>query len=434
MEQLSDEQLNIFNAYTNNLNVFMTGSAGHGKSFLIKVIKQHAARNFKNIAVCALTGVASLNIGGRTLHSFGSLGVAQASISEVVDRVVSNKWKSKNWKNVDVLVIDEISMMSAKLFDICNQIAKKVRKNNKPWGGIQLIFSGDFYQLAPIFEQRSSTDTGQFCFESSEWASTFPITYYLTKSFRHPDIQFKQLLDKIRTGDVSDEDCKILETRVGVKCNDMIKPIHIVPTRKEADYINNKNLNKINEPEYKFSYDFEYTDKGVLTKKDIDKLPNNIKFELDYQLKNLPIQSILKLKKSMQVMCVANINLDIGLVNGTMGIINDFNTQGNPVVKFENIESEVTINYHSWSSEYCNKLTIKQIPLIPAFSITCHKIQSLTLNKATINGGSNIFTTGQLYVALSRVRTLEGVYLTEFDKNSIMVNNKVIDFYKKNLV
>jgi ATP-dependent DNA helicase PIF1 len=175
---LSDKQDEAFNLFKKNKNLFLTGPGGSGKTYLIKLFYNYAISNNKNIQVCALTGCAAvlLNCKASTIHSWSGIGIANGFNNNIIKKAVSNKYVKKKWKAIDILIIDEVSMMSKKIFNILNEIAKQIRKNDKPFGGIQVILSGDFYQLPPVSKyninnQDSDNDIekSMFCFESDHW-------------------------------------------------------------------------------------------------------------------------------------------------------------------------------------------------------------------------------------------------------------------------
>ena len=174
MMNYSVEQINAFTAYTQGSNIFITGPGGTGKTALIKYIHKDAIRKGFNIQVCALTGCAAvlLECKAKTLHSWAGIGLGTSSLDQLITKIMKNRYAKDNWKNTDILVVDEVSMMSQKLFELLDAIGKTVRKNSRPFGGIQLIFSGDFYQLPPV-GNKNEPDTMKFCFESEFWNETF---------------------------------------------------------------------------------------------------------------------------------------------------------------------------------------------------------------------------------------------------------------------
>ena len=172
--ELSREQQIAFDKYLKGENIFITGPGGTGKSALIKLIYNHALKSWKDIHVTALTGCASilLNCKAKTLHSWAGIGLGQGTTENCIAKIKKNKFLKAIWKETEILVVDEVSMLSLKLFDMLNAIGKAIRGNQKPFGGIHLIFSGDFYQLPPVGDN-SEPDTQRFCFESDDWNSVF---------------------------------------------------------------------------------------------------------------------------------------------------------------------------------------------------------------------------------------------------------------------
>jgi len=240
--ELSIEQQLAIDKFREGHNIFLTGPGGTGKTEIIKNIKQIAEDNNKHIQVCALTGCAAvlLQCKAKTVHSWAGIGLANGSIESIVDSIMNNKYKLKKWLWIDILIIDEVSMMSKKIFELLDTIGKTVKKNSKPFGGIQLVFSGDFYQLPPVGK------TQEFCFESSLWGETFKYHIQLTKIFRQTDIVFINILNEIREGALSKENKKILKQQLNKKIdNEIIKPTKILPTRSKVEYINTHEFGSI---------------------------------------------------------------------------------------------------------------------------------------------------------------------------------------------
>jgi ATP-dependent DNA helicase PIF1 len=188
--ELSKEQQIAFDKYIQGHNIFITGPGGAGKSALIRLINKHATSKFKNIQITALTGCAAvlLNSKAKTLHSWSGIGLGNGTTEQLVTKIKKNKFAKSAWRGTDILVIDEVSMLSLKLFNILNEIGKAVRGNLAPFGGIQLIFSGDFFQLPPVGD-KEDPDTQRFCFESDDWNSAFhrDSQIQLVKIFRQTD-------------------------------------------------------------------------------------------------------------------------------------------------------------------------------------------------------------------------------------------------------
>ena len=445
--EFSEEQQIAFNKYIQGQNIFITGPGGTGKSALIKHIKQNADSRCKIIQVCALTGCASvlLECKAKTLHSWSGIGLGKGEIEQLIKKIQKNKHSKAQWKETDILVVDEVSMMSLKLFETLDAIGKSVRKNSRPFGGLQLIFSGDFYQLPPVGD-KEDPNTSKFCFESEFWFTTFAKQNHiqLQKIFRQNDPVYQSILNQVREGRLKKSTNDILLSQVNKKPNDnlTIKPTKLFPTRNKVDNINASEMDKLegDELEFKIKYhgDLEMTAKERLHRTQVT--PEQIKSELQFLKMNLRCDEIIKLKIGSQVMCIVNIELSNGemLCNGSQGIVVKFSLDGSPVIRFSrnnnnnnnNNSFEITMNYHIWPSETIPGVGVSQLPLILAWALTIHKAQGATLDIAEIDAGTNIFECGQTYVALSRVKSLEGLYLTSYDAKKIRINRKVQEFYQ----
>jgi len=432
----SEEQINAFTAYTQSNNIFLTGPGGTGKTALIKYIRNDAVRKGYNIQVCALTGCAAvlLECKAKTLHSWAGIGLGKGGFDQLVTKISKNRFLKSNWKGTDILVVDEVSMMSQKLFELLDAIGKAIRKDSRPFGGIQLIFSGDFYQLPPVGD-KDELESTKFCFESMLWSQTFTKANHiqLTKIFRQSDTIYQKILNQIREGRLKRSSNETLLHSVGreIPANHDIRPTKLFPTRNKVDQVNTREMNSLStqEQEYKLKYhsDLEMTAAELLKRRQFTK--EQIQTELLYLKGNLRCDEVVKLKVGSQVMCIVNIELDNGqtLCNGSQGIITRLSEQGLPVVKFGALES--VMGYHVWPSENIPGIGVSQLPLILAWALTIHKAQGATLDIAEIDAGSGIFECGQTYVALSRVKSLEGLYLTSFDASKIKVSRKVQEFY-----
>jgi len=435
--ELSIEQKLIFDKYIQGKNIFITGPGGSGKSALIRIIYLHAINTFKNIHVTATTGCAAilLNCKAKTLHSWGGIGIGKGSIETIINKIKKKKFAKDLWKNTEILIVDEVSMLSLKLFDMLNQIGQAIRGNTRPFGGIQIIFSGDFYQLPPVGD-KDEPDTIKFCFESEQWETVFNNDNHvqLIKIFRQTDDIYSNILNQIRKGVIKRSTKELLISYVGRTRTEKLVT-QLFPTRNKVENINNtKMIELIGETkqfEIKYIKDMEMSknqkiERYYFTDKDIQ-------FELDYISANLMCEKSITLKIGAQVMCIVNIQLDTGCMevcNGSQGIITRFcQKTGLPFVKYNN-GIEMLMREHVWSSDKIPGIGVAQIPLILAWAITIHKSQGSTLDAAEIDIGSGIFECGQTYVALSRIKSLDGLYLTSFDVTKIKINKKVKLFYE----
>ena len=439
--QFSEEQQIAFDKYIQGQNIFITGPGGTGKSALIKHLKQDADIRGKHIQVCALTGCAAvlLECKAKTLHSWSGIGLGKGPIEQLIKKVQKNKHSKALWKETDILVVDEVSMMSLKLFETLDAIGKSVRKDRRPFGGLHLIFSGDFYQLPPVGD-KDELDTSKFCFESEFWFTTFQKQNHiqLQKIFRQNDPVYQSILNQVREGRLKRSTNDILMNQVNKTIDETvtIKPTKLFPTRNKVDSINASEMDKLEgtELEFKIKYhgDLEMTAKERLQRTQFT--PEQIKNELQYLKGNLRCDENIRLKIGSQVMCIVNIELSNGemLCNGSQGLVVRFSQDGSPMIRFSKKDSgfDITMNYHMWPSETIPGVGVSQLPLILAWALTIHKAQGATLDVAEIDAGSNIFECGQTYVALSRVKSLEGLYLTSYDANKIRINKKVQEFYQ----
>jgi len=402
---LSPSQQHAYDLFTQGKNIFISGQAGTGKSFIINMIYNYAKLHHKKINVTALTGCAALllNMKATTIHSWGGIGIG-GEVSTLISNIRKYK-KVDNWL-IDILVVDEVSMMSKSLFELLDTIGKKIRKNPKPFGGIQLVFCGDFYQLPPIDDS--------FCFESPAWNQTFDKTILFTKNYRQEDDGFQQVLNEVREGNISPEGCKLLLDCTKKEIGEGIKPTIIYPTKRLADQVNQfENLTLEGHSETYKSYKSNPI--------------GHIGIELDKQIKKGGIDETIILKIGSQVMCIVNLDQDTGVVNGSQGLVIDF-SDGFPIVQFK--MCKMIIKPHLWKNDKYENDGVYQVPLILSWAITIHKAQGISLDEAMINIGSSVFEYGQTYVALSRVRTKEGLYIKSLDVSRIKANPKVIEFYK----
>jgi ATP-dependent DNA helicase PIF1 len=439
--ELSREQQIAFDKYIRGENIFITGPGGSGKTLLIRKIFEHAnTYQFKDIQVTALTGCAAilLNCKAKTLHSWAGIGLGNGTIEQLVLKIKKNKFSKTMWKKTQVLVVDEVSMLSLKLFNLLNAIGQAVRGNTKPFGGIQLVFAGDFYQLPPVGD-KDDPDTQKFCFESNDWNSIFhrDCQIQLIKIFRQTDEVYCSILNQIREGKIKRKVNDLLEQYVGRKYEpDLIAtPTRLFPTRNKVEQINNANMTALltEEKEYNLNYvkDLEMTKAEREIRLQFSE--REIQVELDFLSGNLMCDKNIKAKIGAQVMCIINIKSEEGdtlVCNGSQGkIVSYCEFTGCPRVKFNN-GFEMVMSRHIWPSDKIPGIGVSQVPLILSWALTIHKSQGATLDAAEIDVGSDIFECGQTYVALSRVKSLHGLYLTSFDAKRIRINKKVKDFYE----
>jgi ATP-dependent DNA helicase PIF1 len=438
--ELSQEQQIAFDKYVQGNNIFITGPGGAGKSELIRMIYKHANSRFKEIYVTALTGCASilLNCKAKTLHSWAGIGLGNGTIEQLIMKIKKNKFLKAVWSETDILVVDEVSMLSLKLFNMLNDIGKVIRRNQMPFGGIQLIFSGDFYQLPPVGD-KDDLDTQRFCFESDDWNSVFhrDCQIELKKIFRQTDEIYSTILNQIREGRIKKRSNELLLEYVGREKDPSLvaEPTKLFPTKNKVEQINISKMTALHgeEREYKIKYirDLEMTKGDKELRRQFTD--HDIQIELDFLSGNLMCEKDMKIKIGSQVMCIINIKSESGdilICNGSQGIVKQFcEVTGSPKIRYNN-GVEMVMSRHIWASDKIPGIGISQVPLILSWALTIHKSQGATLDAAEIDVGSGIFECGQTYVALSRVKSLNGLYLTSFDARRIRINKKVKEFYE----
>lgn len=414
--KLTKKQNEAYSLMSKGENVFVTGMAGTGKTALIKLFIKVYKQN-KIMGVTSTTGISALLFGGTTIHSFTGIGLGTASVDELCKKIIKMSYLRKRWCELETLIIDEVSMLSPVLFDKLEEIARRVRQIDKPFGGIQLIVSGDFLQLPCV-------GSDDFCFESKQWNHCIPNVVYLTEIIRQKDISFQTCLNNVRVGLISSDTRELLNSRLNVELkNDFgIKPTKLYSTNESVDYINNKELDILAEsnPDF-FEYNMEtHLSPGV----------KNGEYTIEKYKKNCNAPDTIQLCVGAQVMLLYNMDLDGGLVNGSRGVIKDF-IGDTPIVKFLN-GREVVIDHHVWDVEENGRkvLRVIQIPLKLAYAITIHKSQGCSLDYAELDL-SNIFEYGQAYVGLSRVKNINGLTILGIDFDKIKANPKAVKFYQK---
>lgn len=411
---LSKEQEQMFEKMeTSNAHMFITGKAGTGKSVLLSYFKNYS---HKNIVVCAPTGVAALNIGGQTIHSLFRLPIGFIQN----ERIKVDAKTALIFKHTDVVVIDEISMVRADVMDAIDYVLRKARNNNLPFGGMQIIMFGDMYQLPPVVEDRelheyfTANNGGFYFFNAHIWKTTQLEIYELNMIFRQKDEDFREILNAIRKGETHQQVLDRLNSRVEYDIPEE-NIIALVPTNAQVERINSYRLNMLSGPEHTYTASVE----------------GNLERSF------FPTDEYLKLKKQAQVMLIKN-DTDRRWVNGSLGYVTDLT---NDEVKVK-IDGEVysipkvtwnkiryTYNHETRKVEEDVIASFTQFPLRLAWGMTIHKSQGQTYGQVVIDLGNGAFAHGQTYVALSRCKTLGGIYLRrEIMPRDIIVDPAIIAF------
>ncbi len=431
--ELNSDQAAAFTAVQGGQNIFLTGPAGSGKSYLIRRIVEWAETSGKIIAVTALTGCAALLLGNKakTLHSWAGIGLGREPSDKLVAVITKNPRKKRSWKRTDVWIVDEVSMMTPELFEKLDFIGKRIRASSRPWGGIQLIVTGDFFQLPPVVRGISgeSAAPGRFAFESPAWTAAALQPIVLSKIERQTDATFQRLLNECRVGKPGPETIALLKSRQGPDWKSkLIRPTLLFSKNADVDTINERNIAALEKPLHTYDAkteilrDPEYLDVELPTGEELERIVAKLDNDANYA-------PHLELCVGAQVMLLINKDVEAGLVNGSRGVIVDMSPLSEPIVQFMRGDP-VLIGANEWASHDCPHVRRKQIPLRVAYAITIHKSQGATLDCALIDIGASTFEYGQAYVALSRVRDLESLYVYSLVASKIKAHPAVVRFYE----
>jgi ATP-dependent exoDNAse (exonuclease V) alpha subunit len=405
---MNREQSNVFNTIiSGRTSVAILGSAGTGKSYTIKKIVEWAKKNCKNIGITSSTGTSAITIGGRTIHSFLGIGLAKKDAYHLYLHTKSKyPGTIEKLKTLEMLVIDEISMVSDVLFDKISEYLCIIRKNKEPFGGVQLVLCGDMCQLPPV--------QGEYCFKSNAWKHlNIKCVELLVQVRQDGDKVFQQILNDARFGKCTDESFEQLKKLKNPNFGE-IKPTVL--------YSKNINVDEINIRKYK-----QLVDNGNQTRSYTSNLSDH-KYTKTWA-ESLGILEETQYCIGAQVMLTVNLSVEEGFANGSRGMITEFTDEG-PVVLFKNGE-QIVVEYWLYQDDNDDNIWVSAIPLKLAYALTIHKSQSMTLDAAIVDLGPSIFEYGQAYVALSRVRDMKSVKIINILKSSFQTHEDVIDFYKK---
>lgn len=386
-------------------NVFLTGQAGSGKTYLLTKYIEFLKRNKIGVAVTASTGIAATHLNGITIHSWSGIGIQNELNKKHLSKISSNTNTISRIQKAKVLIIDEISMFHSYRLDMVNQICKTIRQNSEPFGNLQVILCGDFFQLPPVTDQGYQKSC--FAFKSQSWEELNLKICYLDEQHRQLEEKFLRVLNDIRTSEIDEFTFECLAGRLNKSIAGNILPSKLYTHNVDVDAINNFELAKIAKSEHSYMMTFRGDKDLVLTLKKGCLAPEE-----------------LVVKEDAIVMFVKN-NQNKGYVNGTLGIVTGFNEENYPIV-ITYSGQEIIAKPESWNIEDDEIILaqINQIPLRLAWAITVHKSQGMTLDAAEIDL-SKAFAYGMGYVALSRVRSLEGIKLLGINQQALLVDEEI---------
>ncbi len=372
-------------------SVLLTGAAGAGKTYLLNTFIRRARADGKAVAVTATTGLAATHLNGTTIHAWSGIGVRDGLDGMFFNKI--SKQRAELIAKADILIIDEISMLHDFRLDMVEEITRTLRGGDRPFGGLQVVLCGDFFQLPPV--NRSDARQGSFITESNTWLNSVFEVCYLEEQFRQSDDElYSTILNGIRAGQLTRSQLDALQARSRATADPFTPRTRLLTTNVDVDTINHVHLDELEADEV------EYEMEATGSKKYIEQLK-----------KSCLAPEMLRLKRGAVVMCIKN-SADKKYVNGSLGVVEDFEPGSDyPVVKLTN-GREVTIKPESWELIDGDKrrATLTQLPLRLAWAITVHKSQGMTLDSARIDL-SKAFVEGMGYVALSRVRRLPDLVL-----------------------
>lgn len=462
---LSSEQKRVLELVKTGRNVFFTGPAGTGKSVLLREIIKYAKASRREIAITAPTGIAGLNIGGGTIHSFAGIGLGRENVQHLVKRLSHHA--EDRWKATSMLIIDEISMLDGRLFDKIEEMARIIRDMDEPFGGIQLVLSGDFFQLPPVPDSDSTTRIAStFAFEAKSWLRCVGPPVFLETVFRQKDTSFVSMLSALRLGVLSEEQIsRFLALQRDIKADDGIEPTELYPLKREVNKCNQERLARLESAEAEFEA-METRGSNIFGQ------PISA-YAAEALLEQLTVPRKLKLKVGAQVVLLRNITQGpTRLVNGSLGKVVDFINTGealkkhleiaepdprrdgdemssevpsrgtffplNEGVVFKKNEQYPLVKFSSGTTLLCIPLqfevqglkgnteaTRTQVPLALAWAMSIHKSQGQTLPRVKVDV-RRAFEPGQVYVALSRATSLEGLQVLNFDPVKARAHERVL--------
>lgn len=385
-------------------SAFLTGAPGAGKTYVLNEYIRKATWQGRTVAVTASTGIAATHIGGSTIHSWSGLGVRDFLTDKDLSILSNNAKLVRRYIATDVLVIDEVSMLHGKRLDMLNLLAKTLRESDAPFGGLQVILVGDLFQLPPITRGSEVVD---FVHTSDAWAELNPKICYIDEQHRQQGGGLLDVLEAMRSGDLTSDHGDILRARLRLEVPEGQTVTRLYAHNIDVDNINSRHLMAIEDD----AHTYNMASKG--NEKKVEQLK-----------KSVLAPEVLELKIGAEVMFVAN-NFPMGYVNGSRGIIVDFE-EDLPLVRLYSNRKLIKVEANTWALEEDERKVaeVAQLPLRLAWAITIHKSQGMSLDAAEIDL-SKSFTPGMGYVALSRVRSIDGVYLAGVNSVALTMHDDI---------
>jgi len=395
------KQETALNILKSGKNVFITGSAGTGKTYLLNQYIQYLKERRIYPTIVAPTGIAASHLKGQTIHSFFALGIRDTVVDNgYVEFLLEKSYLKSRFSKLKLLIIDEVSMVSPEIFASMDKVLRAFKNNPEPFGGVQVIISGDFFQLPPVSKEFKEK---RFAWQTPVWKALGLKSCYLQQKFRQDDNSLIQILDEIRLASVSESSHTLLESRFHKELSSNYRPTKLYTHNIDVDRINLEELGKLQEKPHLFTY----TSTG--SAKNIEKI-----------FKTALLLEELTLKKGAVVLFIKN-NPDKNYVNGTTGVVLGF--EGDIPVVQTSTGQKIRVLPEEWTLENDKGesiATVSQIPLRLAWAITIHKSQGMTLDSAEIDL-SKTFEVGQGYVALSRLKNIEGLRLMGINEMALRV-------------
>ena len=404
---LNKKQLQAKLLFEQGYNLFISGSAGTGKSFMIKLFKDlYENANENNLVITSTTGISSLNINGITIHSWSGIkpDTDFKDVKSLVNNIKNSHKIFNNYLYTSTLIIDEISMLSGEILEFINNVCKSIRESEEPFGGIQLILIGDFYQLPPVIKSDLPCD---FSFNTNCWNEIIDYTIILDTCYRQKNDILIDFLNTIRLGQYNDTIITQLDKYMSTKLTNSYT--HLYPNKHNVNQLNIKKLNEL---------------EGKLVQHSAKIISKGGSKTTEFP-KDSIISEHLMLKKGALVIINKNIDMKRGIVNGKQCLFESINSNGQLTVSIDGVKHNLSKQRWEFPNYY-----IEQYPICLAWALTIHKSQGMGIDYLSVDIGSNIFNDGQAYVALSRATNPEHLHIKNYDLTSIRCNQEVKDFYK----